>query len=76
MPSRARAANLSRLAASAAHLTTSAGAQKLEDQIAKLAAPTDEWDILYRFRLQAERDRLIGAKPGTELPGHDVTQER
>jgi hypothetical protein len=98
---RARAAILSRLAASAAHLTTSAEAQKLEDQIAKLAAsngkhaangdgkfdaidakllelavPTDEWDILYRLRLQAERDRLIGAKPGTEFPGHDATQER
>jgi len=98
---RARAAILSRLAASAAHLTTSAEAQKLEDQIAKLAAsngrhaadgdrkfdaidakllelavPTDEWDILYRLRLQAERDRLIGARPGTEFPGHDASQER
>ena len=97
---RARAAILSRLAASAVHLTTSAEAQKVEDQIAKLAAsngkhaatadgkfdeidgallelavPTDEWDILYGLRLQAERDRLIGAKPGTEFPGHDATQE-
>jgi hypothetical protein len=97
---RARAAILSRLAASAAHLTTSAEAQKLEDQIAKLAAsngkhatngdgkfdaidqkllelavPTDEWDILYRLRLQAERDRLIGAKPGTEFPGHVATHD-
>lgn len=36
--------------------------------------PTDEWDILYRLRLQAERDQLIGAKPGTEFPGHDATQ--
>ena len=97
---RARAAILSRLAASAAHLTTSAEAQRLEDQIAKLAAsngkhaadgdgkfdaidkrllelavPTDEWDILYRLRLQAERDRLIGAKPGTEFPGHVATHD-
>ena len=94
---RARAAILSRLAASAVHLTTSAEAQKVEDQIAKVAAsdgtrsadadgkfdaidakllelavPTDEWDILYRLRLQAERDHLIGAKPGTEFPGHDA----
>jgi hypothetical protein len=98
---RARAAILSRLAASAVHLTTSAEAQKVEDQIAKLAAsngsrtahgdgkfdaidakllelavPTDEWDILYRLRLQAERDDLIGAKPGTEFPGHAATQDR
>ena len=98
---RARAAILSRLAASKVHLTTSAEAQKLEDQIAKLAAsngkhaaggdgkfdavdakllelavPTDEWDILYRLRLQAERDQLIGAKTGTEFPGHDATQDR
>ena len=98
---RARAAILSRLAASAVHLTTSAEAQKVEDEIAKLArsngragagddgkfdaidaellelaVPTDQWDVLYRLRLQAERDHLIGAKPGTEFPGHDATRDR
>jgi hypothetical protein len=97
---RARAAILARLATTAVHLTTSAEAQKLEDQIAKLAAsngargngahaafddidekllelavPTDEWDILYRLRLQGERDQLIGAKPGTEFPGNDTAQD-
>ena len=95
---RARAAILGRLTASKAHLTTSAEAQKLEDQIAKVLAsgdaaprqldhaartgldaideklleapiPTDEWDILYRIRLQVERDLLAGNKPGTEFPG-------
>jgi membrane-associated phospholipid phosphatase len=94
---RARAAILSRLATTAAHLTTSEEAQKVEDQIATLAAlggaaggslpagvhaafkaidesllelavPTDQWDILYRLRLEVERDLLIGAKPGTEFP--------
>jgi hypothetical protein len=96
---RARAAILSRLAMSTAHLTTSAEAQEVEDRLTKLAAgggtaggglavgtratlgeidarllelvvPTDEWDILYRLRLQIERDLLVGAKPGTEFPGH------
>jgi hypothetical protein len=96
---RARAAILSRLAMSSAHLTTSSEAQGVEDRITKLAqearssggsfasqtratfteidqklldllVPTDEWDILYRLRLQIERDLLIGVEPGTEFPGH------
>jgi hypothetical protein len=96
---RARAAILSRLATTAAHQTTSAEAQAVEDQLGKLATngrasagtlgpsakadleeidakllelavPTDEWDILYRLRLQVERDLLSGARPGTEFPGH------
>jgi hypothetical protein len=97
---RARAAILSRLTTSAAHLTTSEEAQRIEDAIAKVAAsdgalrarlgapaqahmddideklvsapiPTDEWDILYRIRLQVERDLLIGSRPGTEFPGRE-----
>jgi hypothetical protein len=95
---RARAAIVSRLATSSAHLTTSKEAQDVEDRLVKLggesgaaggaskaartafeaidatmielAVPTDEWDILYRIRLQIERDLLIGAKPGTKFPGH------
>jgi hypothetical protein len=98
---RARAAILAKLVASEAHLTTSAEAQKAEDELRKLtdsrrwdggrsvrtidaafsgiderllglAIPTDEWDILYRLRLQAERDLLIGAEPGTAFPGSEV----
>lgn len=91
---RARAAILSRLTTTAAHLTTSAEAQKVEDLIATittreprrgvdaihaafapidesllaLSVPTDEWDTLYRLRLQVERDLVIGARPGTEFP--------
>lgn len=89
---RARAAILSRLPASSAHLTTSAEAQRVEDALAKvtlarpaargrlgesarealgaidarlleLKVPTAEWDILYRLRLQVERDVLAGADP-------------
>jgi hypothetical protein len=96
---RARAALLSRLATTSAHMTTSAEAQEIEDrlgqlarpggpaggrpgpeteaafdaidaQLLDLAIPTDEWDVLYRLRLQIERDLVIGAKPGTEFPGH------
>ncbi len=98
---RARAAILSRLATTSAHVTTSAEAQKVEDQIAALASsgetpavgadaafeaidaklldlavPTDEWDILYRLRLQVERDLLLGTKPGTEFPGHRLTSAK
>ena len=93
---RARAAILSRLATTSAHLTTSAEAQELEDKLAslakagsaarrtagaaragsikaidaqllELAVPTDEWDILYRLRLQVERDLLAGDEQGTAL---------
>ena len=96
---RARAAILSRLAMTSAHLTTSAEAQEVEDQLTllarpvgsggsiprigrgaafeavdarllELAIPTDEWDILYRLRLQIERDLLAGIVPGTAFPGH------
>lgn len=95
---RARAAIVSRLATTSAHLTTSAEAQKIEDRLGRmarrdgdsdrapraggraafeeidkqlldLAVPTDEWDILYRMRLQIERDLLAGSTPGTAFPG-------
>ena len=96
---RARAAVLSRLSTTAAHLTTSAEAQAVEDRLQKVAeaqagaggsgglrraagafrevdatlldlqVPPDEWDILYRLRLQMERDLLAGDTPGTSLPG-------
>jgi hypothetical protein len=85
---RARAAMASRLTTSAAHLTTTAEAQALEDRLAALVRPTadepegrrryskpaatelvavdrslaeiaipyEEWEVLYRQRLQVERD--------------------
>jgi len=95
---RARAAILSRLATSAAYLTTSAESQAIEDRLHQIAdrfrtttgapagevaaalaaidevlleleVPTDEWDILYRSRLQVERDALAGSKTrGLPLP--------
>jgi hypothetical protein len=42
----------------------------IDAMLLDLAVPTDEWDILYRLRLQIERDLLVGAEPGTEFPGH------
>jgi hypothetical protein len=95
---RARAAIVSRLATTAAYLTTSAESQAIEDRLHKVAErfespagapagevaaalaaidetlleiklPTDEWDILYRSRLQVERDALAGTRSrGLPLP--------
>jgi len=42
----------------------------IDARLLDLAVPTDEWDILYRLRLQIERDLLVGAEPGTAFPGH------
>ena len=101
---RARAAVVSRLATTSAHLTTSAEAQKVEDRLGELArrdgrsdgtpragaraafeeidrklldlaVPTDEWDILYRMRLQIERDLLVGSVPGTAFPGSEPSSQ-
>jgi len=93
---RARAAILSRLTATRAHLTVSAEAQAIEDRLAKLAGsrdnghagrghevafrhldddlydlqiPSDEWDVLFRERLQVERDLLRGVPAGRTLSG-------
>ena len=95
---RARAAILSRLTWSSAHLTMSAEGQEIEDELARLgiaggatggrlaadararfaaidarlmvlAIPTDEWDILFRLRLQVERDLLAGRRHGPVAPG-------
>ena len=96
----ARVAIVSRLATTAAWLTTSAESQAVEDLLAhvhkrlragttvtpamvaaefaeidqtllELEVPDDEWDILYRLRLQVERD-VLAARIGDEramLPG-------
>ena len=106
---RARAAVLSRLTATPAHLATSAEAQAIEDRLAKLAAapatgraatsgaavgraraafrrlddalldleiPSDEWDVLFRERLQVERDLLLGTTDGSVLPRTAATRGR
>jgi hypothetical protein len=45
--------------------------EAIDETLLDLEVPTDEWDILYRIRLQIERDLLIGAKPGTVFPGDE-----
>lgn len=50
---------------------TRAAFTAIDEELLDLAVPTDEWDILYRLRLQIERDRLVGAAPGTDFPGHE-----
>jgi len=41
----------------------------IDERLLEVDVPTDEWDLLYRLRLQAERDLLIGAEPGMAFPG-------
>lgn len=79
---RARFVLMTGLTTAAAHATTQAEAQKVEDRIesllaerpsasarddglaridatlARLEIPTEDWDILFRLRIQAERDLL------------------
>jgi hypothetical protein len=91
----ARAAIVTELAEAPAYMTTSAEAQKLEDELerlgpgaarqrpvemlrhinamdpklAKLAVPFEEWETLYRMRLQFERDALAAVERPAELVG-------
>jgi hypothetical protein len=89
---RVQAALASRLTTAEAWLTMSADAQRIEDQLGRLAKerpdgaqrtdalaaiddwlattelPYDEWEVLYRQRLQVERDLLVGRRPGEEMP--------
>jgi hypothetical protein len=37
--------------------------------LATLEIPYEEWEVLYRMRLQVERDLLAGVRPGEEFPG-------
>ena len=59
--------------ASSARARARAEFEAIDKTLLDLEVPTDEWDILYRIRLQIERDLLIGAKPGTVFPGDDST---
>ena len=40
----------------------------IDDQLATKELPYDEWEVLYRQRLQVERDLLVGNRPGEEMP--------
>jgi len=42
--------------------------EAIDRDLAALEVPYDEWEVLYRMRLQAERDLLIGRAPGDPPP--------
>jgi hypothetical protein len=42
------------------------GIVAIDAALLDLPIEADEWDILYRLRLQMERDLLAGNRPGTE----------
>ena len=41
----------------------------IDEELAVVALSGDEWEVLYRERLQIERDLLAGVSPGTGFPG-------
>ncbi|HEX8024690.1 MAG TPA: hypothetical protein VF484_00650 [Candidatus Limnocylindrales bacterium] len=43
--------------------------ERLDEDLLDLPVPTPEWDVLYRMRLQLERDLLLGRAPGMAAPG-------
>jgi hypothetical protein len=95
---RARAAVAAGLTRAPAYLTTSAEAERIEDdirrlaqasgpgadgllaaidqKIAHLAGPFDEWETVYRQRLQVERDLLLGRAGRSPGPGRDAAPAR
>jgi hypothetical protein len=40
----------------------------IDHLLATKELPYDEWEVLYRQRLQVERDLLLGKRPGEEIP--------
>ena len=52
--------------------TMQATLKAIDEELAILNVPHDEWEILYRQRLQVERDMLAGSAPGSVLP-NDAT---
>jgi hypothetical protein len=41
----------------------------IDAALAVLTVPQEEWEVLYRERLQVERDLLAGKRPGAAFPG-------
>lgn len=41
----------------------------IDQALATLAVAHDEWEVLYRMRLQVERDLLAGSRPSAAFPG-------
>jgi hypothetical protein len=45
---------------------------RIDEELAALVVPYDEWEVLYRMRLQVERDVLAGRRVGDTFPGGGV----
>jgi hypothetical protein len=45
----------------------------IDEQLATEDLPYDEWEVLYRERLQVERDLLLGVRPGQAMPSASGT---
>jgi hypothetical protein len=46
---------------------------EIDHHLATDELPYDEWEVLYRQRLQVERDLLLGNRPGEEMPAAEGT---
>jgi hypothetical protein len=53
----------------AAPVDVAAELRSIDQALAVLAVPHEEWEVLYRERLQVERDMLAGTRPGASFPG-------
>jgi hypothetical protein len=53
----------------AAPVDVAAELRSIDEALAVVTIPHDEWEVLYRLRLQVERDLLAGARPGASFPG-------
>ena len=51
------------------HPNRDAELRSIDEQLAVLEVPYEEWEVLYRERLQVERDLLAGVNPGESFPG-------
>src|SRR5712671_291705 len=56
-------------AATGGSLDPQAELRSIDSALAILTVPHDEWEVLYRERLQVERDLLAGDRPGEAFPG-------
>lgn len=48
----------------------------IDEVVASIPVPYEEWEVLYRQRLQVERDLRVGAMDGADVLGADETVER
>lgn len=67
---------LSKVAHAASPEAARAEMARIDEELASLVVAYDEWEVLYRMRLQVERDVLVGRRVGDDFPGAGVTPAR